>query len=269
MQYMNEMVRKTGEHQEYEMEWEMGFTLQLRMTDVLTLLQRWIASSPQICKVCFDKIYERCVAFNAAQKMEMVEVDVFNVKAQVVKFNISKEPVSMHIPLNRLFAGIYLIKSQFFECSLLEDQLICWPKFAEFPLRIQVLAAQVRCGLWRRNGSGANMQLYNYVLPHVRREMNDKDLLLLQISAARTDADEFLIALIHKFNLGHWIASFESTRDFRDENNKVLSYIFDEFLQLLIVLIVFFIVFLSILLYAFLFYSVIFDEFLQLLIVLI
>uniref|UniRef100_A0A915I7M2 E3 ubiquitin-protein ligase n=1 Tax=Romanomermis culicivorax TaxID=13658 RepID=A0A915I7M2_ROMCU len=57
------------------------------------------------------------------------------------------------------------------------------------------------------------------------------------ISAATTDADEFLIALIHKFNLGHWIASFESTRDFRDENNKVLSYIFDEFLQLLIVLI--------------------------------
>uniref|UniRef100_A0A915IK46 Uncharacterized protein n=1 Tax=Romanomermis culicivorax TaxID=13658 RepID=A0A915IK46_ROMCU len=89
-------------------------------------------------------------------------------------------------------------------------------------------------------------------------------IIFTQISAARTDADEFLIALIHKFNLGHWIASFESARDFSDENNKILSYNFDEFLQLLIVLIVFFHQF-----FKFLFYAVIFDEFLQLLIVLI
>ena len=52
----------------------------------------------------------------------------------------------------------------------------------EFPLLIISRAAQVRAGLWRRNGAGLSDQVLNYSEPPFCRTMRDADLLLIQFS---------------------------------------------------------------------------------------
>jgi len=52
----------------------------------------------------------------------------------------------------------------------------------EFPLLIISRAAQVRAGLWRRNGAGLSDQVLNYSEPPFCRTMRDADLLLVQFA---------------------------------------------------------------------------------------
>lgn len=52
----------------------------------------------------------------------------------------------------------------------------------EFPLLVLSRAAQVRAGLWKRNGNGLNDQVLNYAEPPFCRAMRDADLLLVQFS---------------------------------------------------------------------------------------
>ena len=52
----------------------------------------------------------------------------------------------------------------------------------EFPLLILSRAAQVRAGLWKRNGPGLNDQVLNYAEPPFCRNMRDADLLMTQFA---------------------------------------------------------------------------------------
>jgi hypothetical protein len=52
----------------------------------------------------------------------------------------------------------------------------------EFPLLVLSRAAQVRAGLWKRNGPGLNDQVLNYAEPPFCRAMRDADLLLVQFA---------------------------------------------------------------------------------------
>jgi hypothetical protein len=53
----------------------------------------------------------------------------------------------------------------------------------EFPALVISRAAQIRAGLWRRNGSGMNDQVLNYAEPPFCRALRDADILLLQFAA--------------------------------------------------------------------------------------
>jgi hypothetical protein len=61
-----------------------------------------------------------------------------------------------------------------------QDQLFLG--LQEFPILVLSRAAQVRAGLWRRNGNGLNDQVLNYAEPPFCRAMRDADLLLVQFS---------------------------------------------------------------------------------------
>jgi hypothetical protein len=52
----------------------------------------------------------------------------------------------------------------------------------EFPVLVLTRAAQVRAGLWRRNGPGLNDQVLNYSEPPFCRNMRDSDLLMVQFA---------------------------------------------------------------------------------------
>jgi hypothetical protein len=53
----------------------------------------------------------------------------------------------------------------------------------EFSALVLSRAAQIRAGLWRRNGSGMNDQVLNYAEPPFCRTLRDADILLLQFAA--------------------------------------------------------------------------------------
>jgi len=104
---------------------------------------------------------------------------------------------SFHLPLHRFIAGCLRelclrrddalsgISSLLQRLSIGLGDKDCDHLFLglmEFPLLIVSRAAQVRAGLWRRNGAGLSDQVLNYSEPPFCRTMRDADLLLVQFS---------------------------------------------------------------------------------------
>ena len=82
----------------------------------------------------------------------------------------------------------------------------------EFPLLTICRAAQVRAGLWRRNGAGLSDQVLNYSEPPFCRTMRDADLLLVQFAVfgKTPDGDSSVVGMSFFVNLMlHRLGIFE------------------------------------------------------------
>lgn len=106
--------------------------------------------------------------------------------------------------------------------------------------------------MWRHNGYSLINQLYFYQNVRCRTEMYDRDIVLLQLSAALFDSpNSFLLACLHRFNLLNWAqADFDanqqqlakqissSTKKSNTEEDMLRQTIFiaEEFLRLIIIL---------------------------------
>jgi hypothetical protein len=127
-------------------------------------------------------------------------------------------PFSFHLPLQRFVAaclrelclredGIDDLKQQLTQHLSAEDHNSLFWGLMEFPLLVLSRAAQVRAGLWRRNGNGLNDQVLNYAEPPFCRAMRDADLLLAQFAMLgraqhqttdfRPDSDVGVCFLVH------------------------------------------------------------------------
>ena len=127
-------------------------------------------------------------------------------------------PFSFHLPLHRFVAaclreaclretGIQDLRSLLSQNLTDDVQDNLFIGLMEFPLLVLSRAAQVRAGLWRRNGNGLNDQVLNYAEPPFCRAMRDADLLLIQFSMigrtknqtrdCRPDSDVGVCFLVH------------------------------------------------------------------------
>ncbi|GKZ00839.1 hypothetical protein MPSEU_001035600 [Mayamaea pseudoterrestris] len=99
----------------------------------------------------------------------------------------------------------------------------------EFPMLVLSRAAQVRAGLWRRNGQSLNDQVLNYAEPPFCRTMRDADLLLLQFAVMGMDngstdvaMSTFVHLLLHRLGLFHFVGLAESSnRDIARRNEEM------------------------------------------------
>ena len=127
-------------------------------------------------------------------------------------------PFSFHLPLHRFFAAC-LREACLRETGIRDLRLLLSQKLTtdvqdklfiglmEFPLLVLSRAAQIRAGLWRRNGNGLNDQVLNYAEPPFCRAMRDADILLLQFAIigrkknltadCRPDSDVGVCFLVH------------------------------------------------------------------------
>lgn len=123
-------------------------------------------------------------------------------------YDVSTEPVSVHLPLTRFFAGLYVYLEQYgLEFVAPEFQVPDKPVpeiLMEPSLRTQVLLAQVHAGMWKRNGYSLLNQLYFYQNVRCRTDMMDKDITALQIGASLIEANEFLLHVLNRFDLFQW-----------------------------------------------------------------
>lgn len=69
--------------------------------------------------------------------------------------------------------------------------------------RCIVLRSQATAQLWRRNGFSLDHQLH-YYSNQCRSELFDRDVLMLQVVAAISDSDQFLIRVLDRFSLIRW-----------------------------------------------------------------
>ncbi|KAM7375834.1 hypothetical protein PAMP_005601 [Pampus punctatissimus] len=182
MQGMEEVKRQFGQHIAVEPEWEAGFTLQMQLRHILAMFQDWFSSDEEILLRAIDECHKILMQCNN-QPFHREATDYYMCKhiLHVRPYKVSQEPVSIHLPISRLLAGLYVLLCRTGSVERLHDpESYDFTQLAEHPLRCVVLAAQVSAEMWRRNGLSLVSQVYYYQDVKCRDEMYDKDVLMLQ-----------------------------------------------------------------------------------------
>ncbi|XP_015697922.1 E3 ubiquitin-protein ligase PRT6 isoform X2 [Oryza brachyantha] len=168
-----------------------------------------------------------------------------------VVFDVSSQETSFHIPLHRMLS-LLLRKSMekcFGEdvkaehCSVVQtneffSQVLrgCEPYgFAsivmEHPLRLRVFCAQVRAGMWRKNGDAAILSAEWYRSVQWLEQGLESDLFLLQCCAALSSPEFFVKTIQERFGLSNY-----TSLDLM-EHNEYESVLMQEMLTFLIQLV--------------------------------
>ncbi|SNX81368.1 related to ubiquitin-protein ligase e3 component [Melanopsichium pennsylvanicum] len=145
----------------------------------------------------------------------------------VIHYAVESQPVSFHHPMHWLLAELIrqipivgheamqrwsgkerlddLLQSQVDEKNLLIA--------LDYPLRVCVKLAQIRCNMWVRNGFVIRSQAHHYRDNSMRGIMYDQDLLLLQAGFALLDTDRFLLTMLDRFCLEPWFNHTDTPSD--------------------------------------------------------
>ncbi|XP_068139825.1 E3 ubiquitin-protein ligase UBR1 isoform X2 [Drosophila tropicalis] len=248
MQGMESITRQTGQHMDYEPEWECAFNLHIKLATTISQVIEWAASDVKLLRKLYKMTVRALVSNNFIVGSEKVESkSVADHSANCLMYDVAIRPVSIHLPLSRFYAGIYLhlgAHDMSYDSLLAENEVLFTKltprEIIEPVLCTHAMIAQVAAGMWRRNGYSLLHQLYFYRNVRCRVEMLDRDIVCLQIGASLMESNEFLIHVLNKFNLIPWAQpSYETSlveSPIDDEFMRQLSMI-DEFLELLIVII--------------------------------
>uniref|UniRef100_A0A4W6FB94 E3 ubiquitin-protein ligase n=1 Tax=Lates calcarifer TaxID=8187 RepID=A0A4W6FB94_LATCA len=236
MQGMEEVKRQFGQHIAVEPEWEAGFSLQIQLRHILAMFQDWCSSDDEILLLAFKECHEILMQCNN-QPFHREATDYYMCKniLHVRPYKVSQEPVSIHLPISRLLAGLYVLMCRTGAIEHLDNPSYDYTQLAEYPLRCVVLAAQVSAEMWRRNGLSLVSQVYYYQDVKCRDEMYDKDILMLQIAASKMDPNHFLMLILLRFELFDFFNGNCSSKD-QDELIQ-WNRLTEEMLYLLIVIV--------------------------------
>uniref|UniRef100_A0AAV2JE81 E3 ubiquitin-protein ligase n=1 Tax=Knipowitschia caucasica TaxID=637954 RepID=A0AAV2JE81_KNICA len=237
MQGMEEVKRQFGQHIAVEPEWEAGFSLQIQLRHILAMFQDWCCSDDEILLLTFKECHKALMqCTNQPFRREASDYYMCKHILHVRPYKVSQEPVSIHLPISRLLAGLYVILCRTGVIERLPDpESYDFSQLAELPLRCVVLAAQVSAEMWRRNGLSLVSQVYYYQDVKCRDEMYDKDVLMLQIAASKMEPNHFLMLILLRFELFDF---FNGTNSGKDQDELVhLNRLIEEMLYLLIVIV--------------------------------
>ena len=155
VQGMDAQVRQSNHHVEYELEWEAGFNLHVKLAPIYGLVVNWCKTDRIVfiktVRMIFKKLHE-----DADPDLKYYETKVNDSVANCLDYQVSSKPVSFHQPLTRMLAALALHMKQFDldfdanEFDIPEKPSIL--NMIEPSMRIAVLIAQVQGGMWRRNG---------------------------------------------------------------------------------------------------------------------
>ncbi|XP_051723621.1 E3 ubiquitin-protein ligase UBR1 [Ctenopharyngodon idella] len=206
MQGMEEVKRQFGQHVEVEPEWEAGFTLQMQLRHIIAMFQDWCSSDERVLLLAFQECH-RALMSCTNQPFRSEPTDSYMCK-QILHarpYKVSQEPISIHLPISRLLAGLYVLLCQTGAIRYLPDFVdpvqLNFTELADQPLRCVVLASQVSADMWRRNGLSLVSQVYYYQDVKCRDEMFDKDVMMLQIAASKMNPNHFLMLVLLRFEL--------------------------------------------------------------------
>uniref|UniRef100_A0A671QU67 E3 ubiquitin-protein ligase n=1 Tax=Sinocyclocheilus anshuiensis TaxID=1608454 RepID=A0A671QU67_9TELE len=238
MQGMEEVKRQLGQHVEVEPEWEAGFSLQMQLRHILAMFQDWCSSDERVLLLAFQECH-RALMSCTNQPFCSEPTDSYMCK-QILHarlYKVSQEPVSIHLPISRLLAGLYVLLSLWVTGVYLYafQVQLNFTELAEQPLRCVVLAAQVCADMWRRNGLSLVSQVYYYQDLKCRDEMFDKDIIMLQIAASKMDPNHFLMLVLLRFELFDIFNGNSSSKD--QEVLKQWNRLTEEMLYLIIIIV--------------------------------
>jgi E3 ubiquitin-protein ligase UBR2 len=253
-QHMDEVKRQFTDHQLNESEWETAFNIFIRIEDAIFMMSQWAITEEHV----HINLLTRCILEIVNQTKHMKEfenrrdVTVNGFVASCVEYDIAQKPVSIHQPLWRFAAALFTAMPEILDNYVCVDSdapdsppLITtdlndgsWELvkkvgkrnlhglrsiLMEMPLRCIVLKAQTNAQLWRRNGFALEHQLHHFS-NLCRGEMADRDILMLQVVAAITDPNCFLIRVLDRFSLTRWATfGFEDMPATRSSESSIPS----------------------------------------------
>uniref|UniRef100_A0A8C5PGM3 E3 ubiquitin-protein ligase n=1 Tax=Leptobrachium leishanense TaxID=445787 RepID=A0A8C5PGM3_9ANUR len=248
MQGMDPITRQVGQHIEMEPEWEAAFTLQMKLTHIISMIQDWCNSDEHVLieayKKCLTALINCHGGFTDGE--QPITLSMSGHSVETIRYCVSQEKVSIHLPISRLLAGLHTLLSKSEVAYRLPERLplseLSPPMLIEHPLRCLVLCAQVHSGMWRRNGFSLVNQIYYYHNVKCRREMFDKDITMLQAGASMMDPNHFLMIVLSRFELFQLISNPEYGKRFRKEStNKDIiqqnNTLIEEMLHLIIMVV--------------------------------
>ncbi|MBN3275596.1 UBR1 ligase, partial [Polyodon spathula] len=238
MQGMEEVKRQFGQHIEVEPEWEAGFSIQIQLRHTLSMFQDWCTADEELLLQGYKECYNTLISCtNQPFKSEEIDTHMCNHVLRCKPYKVSQDPVSIHLPISRLLAGLYVHLCRSGAINRLHEYLPAGCDIAymvEYPLRCLVLAAQVAAEMWRRNGLSLVSQVYYYQDVKCRDEMFDKDIIMLQIAASKMDPNHFMMLILQRFELFEFFNRSTVSRD--KELVKQLNRLTEEMLHLLIII---------------------------------
>lgn len=244
MQGMDAVFRQTGQHMEYEPEWESAFNLHIKLAPVISLVLEWCSTDNTVSVKVYRMVMAALVESDFILSQTTSEIkEVADHSVSCYMYDVSTKPVSIHLPLTRFFAGIHVhLDSMDFTSECFPAQIVkpSYKQIIEPVLCTLTMIAQVHAGMWRRNGYSLINQLYFYRNVKCRSEMLDRDIVILQIGASLIESDEFMIYVLNKFNLINWASpdyEITSLSTPEDESIRQVINMVDEMLELLIVII--------------------------------
>ena len=152
---MDSVVRQTGQHVEFEAEWEAAFNLHCKLAPVLTLIVQWCASDRKVLLKSTRAALKKFQEIQPADQNPKNTLRLLNCTQLCYDYDVSSQPVSVHLPLSRMISGLLLALPKHglqWDCSEMTlDTKPTLLQLMEAPLRLQVLMAQVRFPLFEKN----------------------------------------------------------------------------------------------------------------------
>ncbi|XP_033001993.1 E3 ubiquitin-protein ligase UBR1 isoform X1 [Lacerta agilis] len=237
MQGMEEIKRQVGQHIEVDPDWEAAIVIQMQLKIILLMFQEWCACDEALLVTAYKECHAtvlRCSASNYSWDKTVIHLCGHTLESK--RFRVSADPVSIHLPLSRMLAGLHIQLSKTNVISRLQE-FITSEEFqvqmlVEYPLRCLVLVAQVAAEMWRRNGLSLISQMFYYQDVKCREEMYDKDIIFLQIGASLMDPNSFLLLVLQRYELLDAFKRIVPTKD--QDLNKQCNTLIEEMLQVLI-----------------------------------
>uniref|UniRef100_A0A4W3KE75 E3 ubiquitin-protein ligase n=1 Tax=Callorhinchus milii TaxID=7868 RepID=A0A4W3KE75_CALMI len=235
IQGMEPVCRQFGQHVEIEPDWEPAFTVQMFLKFILLMMQEWCASDEQVLL----RAYKECHSVLSQCSNELIHCNTkkqsatLNLCGHSVSCVVSREPISIHLPLSRLLAGLHAHLSRSGAIDKLEQYVpSVSKKLMEYPLRCLVLVSQVSADMWRRNGfSLVNQVFYFHNTTHYDKGSD----FFLCIGASLMDPNHFLMLVLNKFELFEDFTKHSIPKS-KDEIKQNVSLL-EEFLHLIIMVV--------------------------------
>ncbi|KAF8330326.1 uncharacterized protein EI90DRAFT_3060308 [Cantharellus anzutake] len=102
----------------------------------------------------------------------------------------------------------------------------------EFPLRVLVMVAQIRSGLWVRNGLAIRGQLLHYRDFMLRELCYDQDLFIIQTAFVLLEPNIVFVSILHRFQLIEWFSGNIAQTVYDDPQQR--TSMIEEFLYVII-----------------------------------
>ncbi|XP_039257407.2 E3 ubiquitin-protein ligase UBR2-like isoform X1 [Styela clava] len=214
MQGMDSITRKADRHIEHEPDWETGVNVVIKFNPVIYHLLQWFRTDVDLLFIMLKLCLQALKVLNESDPASLRSgVTVYNNQTYpCLDYDITKQPVSTQYPVTRLMSAIIVelglagmtwsdIERNEHIASMLESNSLPPMQLMECSLRCLCLSAQVNAGMWRRNGLSLINQLFYYKDYRCRQEAYERDVQLLQVSAANMDPNNFIVILLNKMKL--------------------------------------------------------------------